>query len=368
MNKFYRAAFRTVLCTVATLAFAAPSPGQKYSNEFLSIGVGARAQAMGNAVVAGVDDVSAGMWNPAALTGIPADVGLQIAAMHSEWFAGVGKFDYAGILIPLTNSKRRLALSVVRFGIDEIPNTLTLYESDGSINFDNVSEFSAADYAALLSYAQVLPSKSGQLSVGGNVKVVHRRIGPFAVAWGFGIDLAGHYRVNQWRFGLLAQDITTTFNAWSFNFNEREKEVLQITNNEAPINSIELTRPKLIFGAAREWRFNKVGLLPELNWIVSTDGRRNTLISSKPFSVDPGFGIEADYNRFIFVRAGVNQFQRFTDFDGRRALTLRPSIGAGFQLGALKIDYAFTDLGDSRNTFSHVFSLLLNIRRRANGN
>ncbi len=40
---------------------------QKYSNEFLSIGVGAKAQALGNAVVAQTNDVTAGVWNPAGL-------------------------------------------------------------------------------------------------------------------------------------------------------------------------------------------------------------------------------------------------------------------------------------------------------------
>ncbi|MEK7253297.1 MAG: hypothetical protein AAB316_01010, partial [Bacteroidota bacterium] len=43
------------------------SIAQKYSNEFLSIGVSARAQGMGNSVVASIDDVTAGYWNPAGL-------------------------------------------------------------------------------------------------------------------------------------------------------------------------------------------------------------------------------------------------------------------------------------------------------------
>ena len=42
----------------------------KYSNEFLSIGVSAKALGMSNAVVAGSDDVTAGYWNPAGLTGL----------------------------------------------------------------------------------------------------------------------------------------------------------------------------------------------------------------------------------------------------------------------------------------------------------
>ncbi|MCB0565079.1 MAG: UPF0164 family protein, partial [Phaeodactylibacter sp.] len=184
---------------------------QKYSNEFLSIGVGARAQALGGAVIASAEDVTAGVWNPAGLANLSESESLQVGAMHSEWFAGIGKFDYLGITLPLSNKQRRLGLSVIRFGIDEIPNTLSLYESDGSINFDNIVEFSAADYAFLLSYAQQLKTQKGRLQLGGNIKVVHRRIGPFATSWGFGLDAGLQYRNNGWQFGILAKDITTTF-------------------------------------------------------------------------------------------------------------------------------------------------------------
>lgn len=351
-----------ILIPLLGCPFLSPLLAQKYSNEFLSIGVGARAQAMGTAVVAGVDDVTAGAWNPAGLANISAGDGLQVGAMHAEWFAGIGKFDYLGLVLPLSGGNRRLGVSVIRFGIDEIPNTLTLYESDGTINFDNVSEFSAADYAVLISYAQRLNTKKNNLTVGGNVKVVHRRIGPFATSWGFGIDLGAQYRTGKWRFGALAQDITTTFNAWSFSFTEEEKEVLELTNNEIPINSVEITKPKLLLGVAHQFRFQKVGLLPEIDLIATTDGRRNTLFSAAPVSLDFAFGLEADYNEFVFLRAGVNQFQEETDFGGDTFLTVRPSIGVGFRLGGLNIDYAFTDLGDSRETYSHVISLMLDIR------
>ena len=40
---------------------------RKYSNEFLNIGVGARALGMGNANVTSVNGVYSGYWNPAGL-------------------------------------------------------------------------------------------------------------------------------------------------------------------------------------------------------------------------------------------------------------------------------------------------------------
>ncbi len=335
---------------------------QKYSNEFLSIGVGARAQGMGNAVVATVNDVTATAWNPAGLSAVDLQ-GLQIGAMHAEWFGGVGKFDYLGFTLPMSQPGRRLGVSLIRFGIDEIPNTLSLYESDGTVNFDNVTEFSAADYAFLISYAQPIRTKAGKLQLGGNVKVIHRRIGPFATAWGFGLDVGGLYTIGNWRFGAVARDITSTFNAWSFDFTEEEKEVLELTDNEIPISSVEITKPQLQLGVARRFAFNNLGITPELDMNITTDGQRNTLISSDPFSIDLAFGIEADYN-FLFLRAGVSQFQREKQFDSKEILAVRPSIGIGLKISALKLDYAFTDIGDQDNTFSHVISLILDMKAR----
>ena len=60
----------------------------KYSNEFLSIGVGARSLSMSNAMVANTDDATSGYWNPAGLTSMQSD--FDASLMHAEYFAGIG--------------------------------------------------------------------------------------------------------------------------------------------------------------------------------------------------------------------------------------------------------------------------------------
>ena len=179
---------------------------------------------------------------------------------------------------------------------------------------------------------------------------------------GFGLDLSLQYQVKRWQFGFVAKDVTTTFNAWSFNFSDQEKEVLELTNNEVPINSVEITNPQVLLGLAYRFDFNRSSLRPELNWIITTDGQRNTLLSAKPFSLDPTVGLEYNYRGFLNLRAGMSQFQREKNFEGEENLSLRPSLGLGFQLGSLVIDYAFTDLGSQENTFSHVISAMLTIK------
>jgi hypothetical protein len=110
---------------------------RKYSNEFLNIGAGARGLAMGGAQVASVSDATAGYWNPAGLTGVKEYP--VVSLMHAEYFAGIGKYDYASLAVPIGDpltSKKVLALSLLRFAVDDIPNTLFLVEPDGSVNYN----------------------------------------------------------------------------------------------------------------------------------------------------------------------------------------------------------------------------------------
>ena len=325
----------------------------KYSNEFLNIGVGARALGMSGANIASVNDVTAGFWNPANLIDIKAD--LEIAAMHAEYFAGIAQYDYGAIAKPI-DSVSTIALSVIRFGVDGIPNTTQLIDGDGNLNYDRISTFSAVDYGFLLSYSRKLNTPG--LSLGGNVKVVNRRIGSFAKSWGFGIDLGLTYKKNNWRFSLVGRDVTSTYNAWTFTLDEETQEVFVATGNELPENGLEITLPKFILGAAYKWELNKFSILGELNAILSTDGQRNTLISGEPFSVDPVLGLEASYINLIFLRAGIGNIQKIKTFSGAEEYTIQPNLGIGLKLGNFYLDYAYTDIGDnSAGLYSNIFSL-----------
>lgn len=266
---------------------------RKYSNEFLNIGAGARGLAMGNAQVASVNDATAGYWNPAGLTGVKDDPNAGI--MHADYFAGIAKYDYASVAIPVQENKRTLGLSILRFAVDDIPNTLFLVEPDGSINYNNIQTFSSADYAFLFSFAQNLKETDKRnISVGANAKVIYRKVGHFATAWGFGVDAGIQMHGQNWHAGLVARDLTTTFNAWSFKFTEKEKEVLYLTNNDIPVKSTELTAPRLILGRGYNFNIGKsVKLLAEANVDVTFDGKRNTVLSGNTISADPHLGVEA---------------------------------------------------------------------------
>jgi len=339
---------------------------RKYSNEFLNIGAGARGLAMGAAQAASANDGTAGYWNPAGLVSVQDNATINL--MHASYFDNIGKYDYVSFAIPESNNKRVLGVSVLRFAVDDIPNTLFLVEPDGSINYGNITSFSSADYGFLFSYAQKIKDDNDlKMSFGANAKVIYRKVGHFANAWGFGFDAGFMYKTPKWRLGIAARDVTSTFNAWSFNFSDREKEVLYLTNNDIPVRSTELTSPTLVLGYAYNFRIaEKFHLLAETNLNMTFDGKRNTIISADPVSIDPKFGIEANINDVFFLRGGISNFQQaLADGDTlnqKKVWIFQPSIGAGFKVGNVTIDYAFTNLANQGSPlYSHIFSLRLDI-------
>lgn len=332
--------------------------GQKYSNEFLKIGIGAGPRALGNSVVAGIDNVYAGYWNPAGLTQISDNEGLQFGAMHTEWFAGIGKHDYAAVAFQPKSGSFYTGITFIRFGIDDIPNTLFLYDQDGNINFDNVSSFSAADYAMLFSFARIA-KKNPNLSLGGSVKIIHRTVGSFAKSWGFGLDAGVIYKTDKGRWGLMLRDATSTFNSWTYNFTAEEEEVLLFSGNIIPEESNEISRPELVVGYRYQFLIKKFTLLPEINFRFNSDGKRNTVLSGNLISLDPSLGLAVDYQSLFRVNFGISQIQNTST-----GILIQPSAGVDFQLGNIGIGYAFTDAGIEGKSYSHVVSLIFSIKRR----
>ena len=366
-----RRLFYLFFVVFGTLAYLpAFSQFTEYSNEFLNIGAGARGLAMASAQVASVNDATAGYWNPAALANMRGGEP-QLSLMHAEYYAGVGKYDFASLALPLKDNKRTLGLTLLRFAVDDIPNTIFLVQPDGTVNFSNITTFSSADYAFLLSLAQQTKTWGDKtINFGVNAKIIHRTAGDIATAWGFGFDAAAQILGNRWKIGIVAKDVTTTFNAWSYSVDEAMREVFYETANEIPGQNIELTAPQLLLGGSYNFKLSKkLSLLAEADLDVTFDGRRNTVISTNPVSIDPRLGLELSLKDVFFVRAGVNNFQQVLDdrdtLNQRKIWIYQPSVGAGFKVGDVQIDYAFVNLANqSYPLYTHVFSLRLDLRRK----
>ncbi|MDO5509475.1 MAG: PorV/PorQ family protein [Weeksellaceae bacterium] len=332
---------------------------RNYSNEFLSIGVDARAFAMGSAYTATTNDVYSAYWNPAGLTRIGDR--WQGAAMHAEYFQSIAKYDFAGVAIPLEN-RNTLAIAAYRFGVDNILNTTELIDNQGNIDYDRLSTFSAADYAVTMSYAGNF-FNIPQLDFGITAKLIYRNVGKFANSFGFGMDAGMQYKSRDFTLGVMARDITTTFNVWSVNQDALNTlEVDGVLLNEAPEETIELTKPKLNIGATQKIylseRFTATGAMDLQFQFAQT----NDLISTEFLSFSPAAGVEVGFDDMIFVRAGVNNFQQIPNFDGAVKVNFQPNAGVGFKYHGVSVDYALTNIGGQGIAlYSNIFSVKIDM-------
>ena len=66
---------------------------------------------------------------------------------------------------------------------------------------------------------------------------------------------------------------------------------------------------------------------------------------------------------------GINNFQQAIDDNDslnlKKVWIYQPSIGAGFKVSTVQIDYAFTNLANQSNPlYTHVFSLRVDLKKK----
>jgi hypothetical protein len=308
----------------------------KYAGEFMSTGVGARALGMGGAYVAGSGDATYGYWNPAGLARLTYP---DLAAMHSERFAGVVNYDYASLAVPFRKTEG-LAFSVIRLGVDDIPfsaiprpdlredTTFTDESGNLHVNRPYIDHYvSDAEYAFYLSYGK---QHNRKMAFGANAKFVHKGVGDNS-AWGIGFDIGALWNPwHQLKVGANIQDVTTTLLAWD-------------------TGTTELISPT--FKAGVSYPF----MLPFIKSRLLVAGDVDTRFEGREFasqlhvglvSMDFRLGAELNFRNIIALRLGRDDLGYFT-------------AGAGLILPRLNIDYAFMNHTDLKET--HRVSLRIRI-------
>ncbi len=324
----------------------------KYGSDFLSIGGGARALGMGGAHVGLVSDVTAGYWNPAGLAHLN---NVELAYMHSERFAGIVSYDYGALALPISGSESVVGVSFFRQGVDGIKNTLNAWDRERNQPKANptqyFTEFSAADLAFMVSYANRLSDKT---TWGTTAKVINSRLGPFAEAWGYSLDLGLQVQGDRYLFGINLMDITTMMKFWSVSA-ENLRPLLEEFQDEIPSGANERVRPTIKTGFGRYFDAGPVQIIAAIDADFRFEGRKAYYFNVGNMSIEPHAGIEVGYNDVVFLRAGVTDFH--TDPDGNYYVS--PTLGAGLQIGSIMLDYGFgsfagmaADLG-----FTHRISL-----------
>jgi len=130
--------------------------------KFLSLGIGARANAMGGAYTAVANDPSTIYWNPA---GVASSDQFQALFAYTKLFAGIG-LDYFGLILP-SGDIGNFALSVTAVNYGSIGVT-TEEQPDGT-----GETFTPASYEFGLSYARNITQ---DFAVGATGKIVTENI------------------------------------------------------------------------------------------------------------------------------------------------------------------------------------------------
>lgn len=307
----------------------------KYAGEFISLGVGGRALALGGAFVALANDVTAGYWNPAALSHISYP---QIALMHDEQFGSLVNHDYGAVALPI-GARSSIGLSVIRLGVDDIPDTRNAgVDINGNITYDpaqfsrvdpnRVTYFNSADWAFYFTYAK---KHSEDFAYGANVKIIRRELGEHS-ATGIGIDVGLWYMpLDNVILGANLQDVTTTFLAWDTGTNE-------------------LISPTMKVGSAYLIEAFGGRFAPAIDFDIRFENRRSASTAHLgPVSLDLHTGLEYQFKDLVALRLGYSDVKQLT-------------MGAGLRLPKLNIDYSFAKFdGQQQLGNTHRISLVFTL-------
>jgi hypothetical protein len=317
------AAVRGTLRFVAVVAIALAvgaggARADKFAGAFLAGGAGARALGMGNAYTAVADDASAIYWNPAGLASMSHD---EVQLSHEFRFGNLVDYSFAGGVLQVPQRNGRLALGVIRLGVDDIafPDSSLWNDANRNGNIDP-GEFqydeerdrdkirfeNDAEYGVFLSYAQ--PAHGFQW--GGSLKFIRQSVGEFT-SFGIGLD-AGVFKrdlFHNFDVGLMLHDLTGTYLSWSTG---RKETILPVPRlGLAYRYPSALLRGTLLASADAEFHFDDRRGADQL-WVGS-------------FSSNLNWGLEFTMQNRLALRVGLAE----SDFQA----------GAGLAAGPVRFDY-----------------------------
>jgi len=294
------------------------------SMQFLKLGAGARAAAMGNSIAATSVDGYALYWNPAALVW---NEGPKIALSHNMWVVDLS-YDFAGYSMKLGDDQA-IGISAVYLGTPDMDVT------DEYHPYGTGQKFGFADLAVGLTFSQRL---TDYFSFGGTAKFAEESLENLKMR-GFLLDLGTYYQTNFHG---------TSFSVTLSNFGQQVKPGGEFTytnpSGEKIPKSYQSFSPPTVFrlAAAADILRNDSG-----RWLASLQLDHPT-DNAESFSL----GSEYTYGRNLFLRGGYR-----TKSDSQSY-----SVGLGVKFSMFStdgaFDYAYSAVGDlgHSNTFSFQWS------------
>lgn len=293
--------------------------------QFLKIGVGARAAAMGESYVAEVNDASAIFWNPAGLARVQ---GNEVMFVRTDWFVGI-TYDFAGLVAPIAD--------IGTFGLFYSGLNVSDMEVRTEQKPEGTGElFSATSLALGLSYAR---NMTGRFAFGVSGKYIHEQIW-HETSSTFALDVGITYltSINNLRLGMAIANYggkmqldgkdLLVFHDIDPNLDGNNESVI------AKLNTEKYDIP-LIF---------RVGLAYDP---LKSDFHRMTVsldgVTPNDYREYLNFGWEYAFREMVFLRAGykgIGLKEQEGGFSAGGGITYKMQNGIG-----IKIDYAYVDYG-----------------------
>lgn len=315
---------------------------------FLKIGVGSRAEAMGGAFVAQVDDITALYWNISGM----ANMGKrEIMFSQTDWILDI-YLSYLGIGIPLGESGA-IGISIYVMNMGEIEQTTETYPDGSGIMFD------AGDVAVGLAYARRLTDR---FSVGIQAKYIREQVA-FSSAQAVAIDIGTQYIT-----GLRGMKIGMAISNFGTKMRLMGREQLVDVDIAPNLGSNPEVTGRL---DTKAWPLPLSFSLGISMDVINNENFRFTgnMDYRDPRDLNPLYiaGGEISWSETVFLRGG---FKVRTLGDNYQLLPGENRSEGLFTVGAgavipipktsynLNIDYSYTDLGKwlkSSNRFSLAF-------------
>lgn len=322
-----------------SVAFAQNKAGTTVA-QFLKIGVGSRANGMGEAFVALSDDASGLFWNPAGISRAPHG---ELMFQHTQWIADIG-FDYVAVIAPVYGLGT-VGASITALTMSDMP-VRTPYQPEGT-----GEKFSASDMAMQISLARNLTDR---FSIGFTGKYIQQNIWHMT-ATGMAIDVGTLFKT-QWhdmRLGMSISNFGTTMQ-----MSGRDALVTYDPDPEAAGNNPLIPAYLAMDESALPLMF-RVGVAMEL-WSQGSSKLTIALDALHPNDNYESLNMGAELNiaNLVFIRGGwkspfveTNVTSASENWESREESF---TLGAGVDIplmasSGLKFDYSFADFGRLKN-------------------
>ncbi len=300
-----------------TLTIVTPAQAAKYAGDPYTLGVGARALALGGAVVAGPFDGTAAYWNPAGMNQLS---GKYVVAMHAETFGSLLNHDF----VSFTNAGSDSAKLIRAYGF------YMYYLGGGGIKITEMGDngrpyvLREESHADMLFAGAVAGKINSRIAYGITARIIYRDLATES-GWGLSSDVGLTWQAKPYAtFGLMVTDITSGFIRYSGK-----------TFGQANTESIYPTvKPGLMLSKSHREFTGRFMMSGDIKF---ESIKNEAQYWSGPISLDMHYGLEVGYREMLFGRAGFD-IGRFT-------------TGVGLNIRKLTFDFAYLHDGRLDETF-----------------